>query len=46
MNNNKQEPKFLNGDRELYDKYTIRRDRVIGRGNSFVYEVVDDEGNL
>ena len=44
MNNMKQAPKFLSGDRELYDKYTIRRERVIGRGNSYVYETTDEEG--
>lgn len=40
MHNNKQ-TKFLSGDRELYEKYTIRREKVIGKGNSYVYEVQD-----
>ena len=42
--NPKQPPKFLSGERELYEKFTIRRERVIGRGNSYVYEVTDEEG--
>jgi hypothetical protein len=33
--------KFISGDRELYDKFKIEINHVIGMGNSFVYEVVD-----
>jgi hypothetical protein len=38
--------KFMSGDRDLYERFTIKRERVIGRGNSYVYEVEDDEGNI
>ena len=44
--NVKQPPKFLSGDKELYDKYTIRRDRVVGRGISYVYEAHHEEGTV
>jgi hypothetical protein len=29
--------KFISGDRDLYEKYLIKREKVIGRGNSYVY---------
>ena len=44
--NVKQPPKFISGDKDLYDKFTIHRDRVIGRGISYVYEASDEEANI
>ena len=42
---NTQAPKFVGGDQDLFRKFKIRRDQVVGRGNSYVYAVVDEEGN-
>ena len=34
--------KFLSGDQELYENWAIKRERIVGRGNSYVYEVHDE----
>lgn len=36
--------KFVSGDRDLYERFRLRQ--VIGTGNSIVYEVNDEEGNI
>lgn len=36
--------KFVSGERELWERFRLKQ--VIGTGNSIVYEVGDDEGNI
>jgi hypothetical protein len=36
--------KFISGERDLYERFKMRQ--VIGTGNSIVYEIIDEEGNI
>lgn len=40
------ETKFVSGDQNLYERYTLKKERVIGRGNSLVFEVEDEHGHI
>ena len=42
--NNIKKAKFISGDREIYENFTVGR--LIGKGNSFVYEIHDDFGKI
>ena len=42
--NSIKKPKFISGDKDIYENFTVGR--LIGKGNSFVYEVIDEDKNI
>ena len=42
--NNIKKAKFISGDRDIFENFTVGR--LIGKGNSFVYEVTEENSNI
>lgn len=40
------ETRFVSGDLHLYENFTLKKEKLIGRGNSLVFEVEDTEGHI
>lgn len=43
--NNIKKAKFISGDKDIYENFTVGR-LIAKGGNSFVYEISDDFGNI